>query len=173
MILERDRDTACSNSLEAATEIAKRKEKPYMELWCDLRAANAATLAIQEDAWLAAVTAPDQAARAEGIRKYGDVNDGSRILELLQDLRVPQAQLLRDIFGNPFRPITIDPSWLTSTVNALAQTIYHDRTFDQMPGLADALEKAGCANQRILAHCRGPGPHVRGCWALDLLLGKE
>jgi hypothetical protein len=81
--------------------------------------------------------------------------------------------LIRDIFGNPFRPITLDPSWLAPTVKALAQTIYTDRIFHQMPDLAEELERAGCSNQDILGHCRGPGPHVRGCWVLDLLLGKE
>ena len=84
-----------------------------------------------------------------------------------------QCVLLRDIFGNPFRPIILDPSWLTPTVKALAQSIYDDRDFDQMPILADSLEKAGCDNQEILGHCRGMGPHVRGCWALDAVLGKE
>jgi hypothetical protein len=84
-----------------------------------------------------------------------------------------QAHLLRDIFGNPFRPVRVDPSSLTPTVTALAQTIYTDRTFDTMPILADALEEAGCTNDDILAHCRGGGEHVRGCWVMDLVLGKE
>jgi hypothetical protein len=83
------------------------------------------------------------------------------------------TNFLRDIFGNPFRPVTVDSSWLTAKVKTLAQTIYTDRTFDQMPILGDALEEAGCANPEILGHCRRPGPHVRGCWALDLVLGKE
>jgi len=84
-----------------------------------------------------------------------------------------QCHLLRDIFGNPFRPITFDPSWLTPTVIHLAQAIYDDRSFDQMPTLADALEKSGCDNAEILAHCRGAGPHVKGCWVVDAMLGKE
>jgi hypothetical protein len=87
--------------------------------------------------------------------------------------RLYRCHFLRDIFGNPFRPITLDPAWLTLTVKALAQKIYDDRTFDQMPALADELEKAGCANQEILSHCRGPAPHVRGCWVVDIILGKE
>jgi hypothetical protein len=84
-----------------------------------------------------------------------------------------QCRLLGEIFGNPFRPVTLDSSWLTPNVTDLAQKIYTDRTFDQMPFLADSLVKSGCANQDILNHCRGSGPHVRGCWALDLVLGKE
>jgi hypothetical protein len=87
--------------------------------------------------------------------------------------RRAQAVLLRDIFGNPFRPSSVDPSWLTSTVAQLAEGIYQDRAFDRMPILADALQDAGCENEQILDHCRGPGPHVRGCWVVDLVLGKE
>jgi len=87
--------------------------------------------------------------------------------------RTAQAALLRDIFGNPFRPVAVDPAWLIPTVTFLARMIYEERSFDQMPDLADALEAAGCANEEILAHCRGPGEHVRGCWVVDLILGKE
>ena len=90
--------------------------------------------------------------------------------------RIVQADLLRDIFGNPFRPSTIASEWLTwnnATVPKLAQTIYDDRRYDIMPILGDALEDAGCTDAQILDHCRGPGPHVRGCWVVDLILGKE
>ena len=83
------------------------------------------------------------------------------------------AAVVRDIFGNPFRPTTANPSWLTSDVLALAKGIYQDRAFDRMPILADALQDAGCESAAILDHCRGDGPHVRGCWVVDLLLGKE
>jgi hypothetical protein len=84
-----------------------------------------------------------------------------------------EGELLHDIFGNPFRPVTVDPAWLTSNVVELASTIYDERSFDRMPELGDALEGAGCASADILAHCRKPGRHVRGCWVVDLLLGKE
>ncbi len=84
-----------------------------------------------------------------------------------------QIALLNDIFGNPFRPVTLDPRWLTSTVADLAAAIYQERAFDRMPILADALMDAGCDNETLIAHCRGDGPHVRGCWVVDLLLGKE
>jgi hypothetical protein len=75
--------------------------------------------------------------------------------------------------GNPFRPVAADSRWLTSTVVSLAQAIYDDRLFDRLPILADALEDAGCDNADILTHCRGDGSHVRGCWVVDLILGKE
>jgi hypothetical protein len=80
--------------------------------------------------------------------------------------------VLRDIVGNSFRPVTLDPAWLTATLVELAQAIYDDRTFDRLPILADALEEAGCTNAEILNHCRSEGPHVRGCWPVDLMLEK-
>jgi hypothetical protein len=67
----------------------------------------------------------------------------------------------------------LDPAWRTSTVVALAEGVYADRAFDRLPILADALEDAGCGHADILAHCRGDGPHARGCWVVDLLLGRE
>jgi hypothetical protein len=84
-----------------------------------------------------------------------------------------QTMVFRDVFGNPFRPARLDTSWLTSTVVALAQGIYEERAFDRLPILGDALEDAGCGNADILDHCRGPGPHVRGCWVVDLVLAKK
>jgi hypothetical protein len=86
-----------------------------------------------------------------------------------------QVGFLRDIFGNPFRPAGIDPAWLAwrdGTVFRLGQTIYEDCRFDLLPILADALQESGCTNADILQHCHASGPHVRGCWVVDLLLGK-
>jgi hypothetical protein len=87
--------------------------------------------------------------------------------------RKAQSKLIHDIFGNPFRPVILDPAWLNPTVTALAHTTYEDRTFTDLPILADALEEAGCTCEFTLSHLRGPGPHCRGCWALDLILGKN
>ncbi len=85
--------------------------------------------------------------------------------------------LLLCLFGNPFRGArTIDPAcraWNGGTVPRLARIIHAHLAFDRMPLLADALEDAGCADAELLGHLRGPGPHVRGCRAVDLLLGKE
>lgn len=90
---------------------------------------------------------------------------------------VPTEQLLlrlvHEVFGNPFRPLTLDPRWRTQTVVALAAGIYEQRAFDRMPILADALEEAGCDNAEVLNHCRGDDPHVRGSWVVDLILAKE
>ena len=85
-----------------------------------------------------------------------------------------QCRLLRDIFGNPFRPVTLDPAWFTSDAVALARGIYDERAFDRMPILADALQDAGCDNDDVLTHCRDTAlTHVRGCWVVDLVLGKS
>lgn len=86
-----------------------------------------------------------------------------------------QCQLFRDIFGNPLRPLSIDPAWLkwnAGTVLKIAQRIYDERCFDGMPLLGDALEESGCTESDILCHCRGSEPHVLGCWLLDLILNK-
>jgi hypothetical protein len=83
------------------------------------------------------------------------------------------CSILRDVVGNPFHPVAFSPSWLTSTVVALAQQIYESHDFAAMPILADALEDAGCDDAIVLDHCRGPGPHVLGCFVVDRLLGKK
>jgi hypothetical protein len=83
-----------------------------------------------------------------------------------------QAHLLRDIFGNPFRTVALSTDWCTETAVALARQMYASRDFSAMPILADALQDAGCTSDDILNHCRGPGPHVRGCWVVDLLLAR-
>jgi hypothetical protein len=87
--------------------------------------------------------------------------------------REQQALVARDIFGNPLRRMTANYRWSTSDVTGLARAIYEGRAFDRLPLLADALMDAGCDNADILAHCRSDGPHVRGCWVVDLALGKE
>jgi hypothetical protein len=87
--------------------------------------------------------------------------------------RVEQAALARCIF-NPFGPAIADPYWLAwngGSLVALARSIYEDRRWEDMPILADALEEAGCGDAGMLSHCRS-GPHTRGCWVVDLLLGK-
>jgi hypothetical protein len=83
-----------------------------------------------------------------------------------------QCRLLRCLFGNPFRP-TVLADCRPRTVTALAQQMYASGDFSAMPILADALEEAGCDGADVLAHCRGPGPHVRGCWVVDLVLAKD
>jgi hypothetical protein len=83
------------------------------------------------------------------------------------------CDLVREVFGNPFRPVTLDPAWLLSNdglAPRLAREIYDTRRFDELPVVADALEDAGCDHRELLDHLRRPGGHVRGCWALDAVL---
>jgi hypothetical protein len=83
------------------------------------------------------------------------------------------CQLLRCIYGNPFRPVSFNPAWRTDTAVALARTMYDSREFSAMPILADALQDAGCEDEQVLNHCRdATAPHVRGCWVCDLVLSK-
>lgn len=87
--------------------------------------------------------------------------------------RADLCALLREVFGNPFAPLAFDPVWRTETVLNLARGVYEDGAFERLPILADALQEAGCELPELLGHCRNPGEHVRGCWALDLVLGKS
>jgi hypothetical protein len=128
---------------------------------------RAARLACQgaggQAAWYAAASNPAIAAR--NAARSAQAGAGCEADELLG-----QASLVREIFGNPFRLVSLDPSCLTSGAFTLAREIYEQRAFARMHELADALEKAGGDDLEILRHCRGPGPHVRGCWALELVL---
>lgn len=90
--------------------------------------------------------------------------------------RSMQSLLLRDVFGNPFRHVSLKTrlrKWNDGAVTKTALAMYDERRFSDMPILADALEDAGADNDDILTHCREPGPHVRGCWVIDLILGKK
>jgi hypothetical protein len=82
------------------------------------------------------------------------------------------SDLLRCLFGNPFRPTQLARTCVTEEAARLALAIYEEASFQRLPSLADALEEGGCASADALAHCRGPGPHARGCWVVDMLLGK-
>jgi hypothetical protein len=118
---------------------------------------------------------------AEAVASSSPVGRGDRDAQISQE-QGAQAALLRDIIGNPFRPVVVSPAWLTwhaGLVVRLAQAAYEERQLpagtldkDRLAVLADALEEAGCTDPDILNHCRRSGVHVRGCWAVDLLLGK-
>jgi hypothetical protein len=81
--------------------------------------------------------------------------------------------ILREIFGNPFRPVDFSPTWRTDTAVSLAREVYESRDFSAMPILADALQDAGCDSAESLNHCRSGSVHVRGCWVVDAVLTKE
>ncbi len=89
--------------------------------------------------------------------------------------RRAQAALVRDLFGNPYHPAAIEPAcldWNEACIVKMARIIYDERKYQDMAILADALEEAGCDNSEVVNHCRQPGEHARGCWLLDLLLGR-
>jgi len=106
-----------------------------------------------------------QAATAEGVDEA--------------EVKHRQTALLRDIFGNPFRPVVINPAWLTPDVVRLAHAAYDERILpsghldpQRLLVLADGLEDAGCSDADVLSHLRGSGVHVRGCWVVDRLTGR-
>ncbi|MBL8793687.1 MAG: hypothetical protein JNM56_07275 [Planctomycetia bacterium] len=84
-----------------------------------------------------------------------------------------QADLVREVFGNPFRPVKCLPRWRSEVVVEPAQHIYDGHSFKRRKRLAEALENSGCDNAAMLDHCRQPGEHVRGCWCVDLILSKD
>jgi hypothetical protein len=103
-------------------------------------------------------------------------DDGPRARERATAARQSEEQalavVLRDIVPNPFRPVAVEPSWRTPTVLALAKAIYDGRAFERMGELGHALEEVGCADPAVLDHCRSRD-HVRGCWVIDGLLGRD
>jgi hypothetical protein len=145
--------------------------------WTKPRAAAQAAEAVARLDWSAGVVATPASAYASWeahTAPRGKAGRAGRKARLATES--VQAALLRDIVGIPFRSMSIEAACLTrhgGAIPKLAQAIYDDRRFSALPVLADALEEAGCTDPDILGHCRGPGPHVRGCWVVDLLLGKQ
>jgi hypothetical protein len=126
-----------------------------------------------EGAWESAHSKPARfIARAIVRTAYRDVPPGEFV-----HARKACADLLREIFGPlPFRPVTIRPgvlAWNDGLVVRLAEAIYDEGQWGDMPILGDALLDAGCGNQEVLEHVQSPGHHVRGCWVIDLILGRE
>lgn len=132
---------------------------------------------------------PDEP-RFQWFRKQAPLRLGLEVVQVaLEDLRESPSEqdvqraaddasakvtaIVRDVFGNPFRPVSFSPDWRTETVLAMARGVYERGETDAMPILADALQDVGCDDAHLLAHCRGSGPHVRGCWAVDLVLGRS
>jgi hypothetical protein len=164
MIAKEELEAACC----AATEAAERRwqtaweqcrcdqANPVTVLW---RAARAAELAADKEPGLAAgvvgpIIALDVSPRGVEAEKRA------------------QIALIHEIFPNPYRPLSISPTWNRGSVMTLARTIAQEGVFNHLPILADALEDAGCTDVAVLDHCRNPGPHVRGCWVVDALLAK-
>jgi hypothetical protein len=137
--------------------------------WAAYWAANVKAAGPRWNAFAAAAAAPAKKA-AEQTQK-GATWDSVHA-ESVRD----QVELIREVIGNPFRSCWLAPAWLAwegGLVVQLAEMIYEEQAFERMPILGDALEEAGCTDEEILDHCRRGGHHVRGCWALDLVLGRE
>jgi hypothetical protein len=180
--------------LYAARRVAREAHRQYLDAelgvpdrvaYCRARARNWASSSVWEAARQNPVTAAQghfAAATAVGFWQKAEEEDKGLITNALlhagppgRELRA-QAGLLRDVVGNPFQPGAAKATRLTgddSAVVKLAQDIYDERSFNRMPILADALKDAGCEDADILAHCRQKRKHVRGCWVVDLLLGKS
>jgi hypothetical protein len=160
-------------------------ERAARDVWGEFRrpnsarsAAGAAARAVGDDEdyalavadWVRGAAA-SKAAEAAPKRTRAAAKDAIRAEAGAAEL-LALAGLLRDIIGNPFRPVSFDLAWRTSTAVAFAAQMYDSRDFTPMPVLADALQDVGCENADVLGHCRGSGPHVRGCWVVDALLGR-
>jgi hypothetical protein len=152
---QRRQPNALSRALSAVYDACSPRA---MTIRTALSSARAATYAVGA---AAGVAAPAE--------DYEHTYDGARLQEALE-----QARLVRELFGNPFKPVTMLQEWRTDTVLALGRQIYESRDFSAMPILADAMQDAGSEHTDILDHCRDPNQvHVRGCWVVDLVLGKE
>jgi len=142
----------------------------------------------QEFAWAVAYTPVDPlplsdvAARAAFAAQYASTEtDAVELPGTLVTYKSPTGELANtmrsvvwEVIGNPFRAVHFKPDWRTDTAKSLARQMYESREFSAMPILADALQDAGCDNEDVLTHCRDTtAKHIRGCWVLDLVLGKE
>jgi hypothetical protein len=170
---EYDRLTRKTRTGPFAFEVAATRDPLYLAaeavacaMWC---------LTKPHDATAAAHSARTVSHDVAEATARSSNDDSARDCEL-----AAHAELLRDIIGNPFRPVTLEPAWLSPTVLELARAAYDERLLpsgelcpSRLRVLSDALEEAGCTDEAILAHLRGPGPHLRGCWPLDLLLWRK
>jgi hypothetical protein len=179
LVSEQDLATA-RRAAEAARDdaqsAANAAQRAWMAMWRTmLRKRDARSFVPTEKASIAeeaSIASVEARAACQCAVKTAD----RHILEVVNLTPHLQASLLLEIFGNPFHSVAMDAKWLRwqdGTVAKLAQAVYNERRFSDLPILADALEDAGCTSQEILSHCRSPGLHVRGCWAVDLILSKD
>jgi hypothetical protein len=113
---------------------------------------------------------------ARGLACLAGPEESREWLAVRQSEEAAQCKLIRDLFGNPSVPFQFDPRWLSgegSVAVEQAREVYRQGRFESLSLLAGVLERAGCRDRAVLEHCRGPGPHVRGCWVVDALLGHE
>ncbi len=179
-------DQRCVGALDVAERFADGRASP-----ADLAAARSAAYDVyyecdDSEGRESAADAVESACASEDLEEY--VHHAMWVVLNLAGIGMPRplmkakrrlvklafVQLLRDVIGDPFRPVIVEPSWLkweNGTVVKMAQHIYDYRQFSLLPVLSDALEEAGCCEEQIIKHCRLEARHVRGCWVLDVLLG--
>lgn len=173
----------CRQIWDLLTDERSRRAVEVAERFADGLARLEELNTVQEEAWASrGLTWVSRGVGAVGAWVARETMDNDvvgwviRAADALNEKHVAGSSctLIRCIFGPlPFRPVTLNPAWLTPAVTMLSQAIYDERAFDHLPILADALSESGCDNQDILSHCRKPGEHVKGCWVLDLLLGRS
>jgi hypothetical protein len=166
-LLDEQWDAEGVSAAEHAVDGATANDIRWGAFWA---AANATEAVVARD--LARITRPPVPLTRDEFRKWAESRSAVKE-ESDRTEKTAQANLLRDIIGNPFHPAGFDSTWRTPTTLRLAQAIYDERCFDRMPELADELQRAGCQDLALLDHCRKVREHVRGCWALDLVLGKS
>jgi hypothetical protein len=174
-VAERHTDGAATQAdLEAALRAAAKAQHAQRR-----KALLFAYAAVMDACGPGGLGAAEKVAWAEAAAADSRATYGERLRRTRPDLYASLAALFREVLGNPFRSILISSTWRTAQLAALAQAAYDERelptgTLDpaRLAVLADALEDAGCTDPELLGHLRGPGEHVRGCWAVDLLLGK-
>ena len=141
----------------------------------ELEEARSAALAALDEMEPAGWYSPHAAVRVASSSALGAVDLTVKLAQLADPRWTGLCDLARDLLGDFFQPVCLSPAWLARVQQrpdgqGRLELIYQDHDFPGMPILADALEEAGCDAVRLLDHCRGPGPHARGCWALDTLL---
>jgi hypothetical protein len=169
-------NAACARRMWARLDEPHRLAVEAAERCVDGTESRDAAIAAALAAWRSNIIVSTGSQLSPRMAAYMGRSPYAFCLHRLGDNLAMHAALLRDILGNPFRPSALDPAWLAwngGTVAKLAAAIYDERRFADLPILADALEDAGCADAGILAHCRGGGEHVRGCWAVDRLTGRQ
>jgi hypothetical protein len=147
--------------IHAVAEVRMRQRRAWGAHWRARRASPGACTAHLE--WQA--TQPSAAEAALGAART-----------TIHEFRAAQCRFLRDLVGNLFQPVVVRGAWLAwegGIVRRMAAEVYEEGAGERLPVLADALEDAGCDSEALLCHCREPGEHLRGCWAVDALLGKS
>jgi hypothetical protein len=171
-LAERLAEGGATNAERRQMRLSLQSPRPWVPSLLDILAGSASTAATRTSGAVSVAQAASEVPIGRLLGRGGSGTQNPEWRSAANNELVAQTLLLKDIFGNTFRPVIVDPAWLTSTVLTLAEGIYADRAFDRLPVLADALQDAGCENADVLAHCCGDGPHVRGCWVVDLILGK-